>query len=132
MFCLVILLFIVDFTFKYQHIKDNRIVLSLKTEINKGTCKKNVSNYLLEHPVAYLKNALLLITGTIQVFTGFLLRDMSIIGWIPSIWFTVVLSLSGSFVLLLGGYQVCKTISKPERFDILIDKSIQRVIKDRN
>ncbi len=73
-----------------------------------------------------------LLSGVIQVITGLTLVCITILGLIPLLWVSAILSLMGCILSMMGGFLIYQTATKEGSFDTLLNQAIRRVINSQN
>src|SRR5690554_3240077 len=73
-----------------------------------------------------------LISGVVQVFLGLTLICITILGLLSPLWISLILSILGSVLFMMGGFLIYHTVTRQGSFDTLINQAIRRAIQSQN
>ena len=101
---------------------------------NKKKTHKRFSESLLARLVGNVQDhgSIALVSALFQIALGSLVIGLALLQAIRPIWLAGIVTVLGSFSILLGTYVAYYSFSKQHKAKKLIDEAIERVVKEQN
>ena len=101
---------------------------------NKKKTHKRFSESLLARLVGNVQDhgSIDLVSALFQIALGSLVITLALLQAIRPVWLAGIVTVLGSFSILLGTYVVYYSLSKQHQAKKLIDEAIERVVKEQN
>ena len=101
---------------------------------NKKKTHKRYSESLLARLVGYVQDngSIALVSALFQIALGSLIITLALLQAIRPVWLAGIVTVLGSFSILLGTYAAYYSLSKQHQAKKLIDEAIERVVKEQN
>lgn len=101
---------------------------------NKKKTHKRFSESLLERLVGNVQDhgSIGLVSALFQIALGSLVITLALLQAIRPVWLAGIVTVLGSFSILLGTYVAYYSLSKQHQAKKLIDEAIERVVKEQN
>ena len=101
---------------------------------NKKNPHKRFSESLLARLVGNIQDhgSIALVSALFQIALGSLVIGLALLQAIRPVWLAGIVTVLGSFSILLGTYVAYYSLSKQHKAKKLIDEAIERVVKEQN
>lgn len=89
-------------------------------------------SFLFFFEKVHSKSGLYVISSVFQIFLGFCVVALTVLGAITPVWLATIMTIFGSITTMIGIYMLHQLVSVPNAFDSLINKAIKRAITSQN
>lgn len=119
---------------RFREVKNDFLIgISFSKSKNKNP-RNRYSESLLTRLVENIQDhgSITFVAALFQIALGFLVIALSLLQAIYPVWLAGIVTVMGSFSILLGTYVAYYSMSKQHQAKKLIDEAIERVIKEQN